>query len=98
MTEHTREGGTCVDCGRGGTTLMNGLCVDCVIEAHMPFEDCWECGGLGEHADCWEEYACVDPESGCMECLRPCRTCRGRGVLPMDDDSPTTGEPTHDDR
>jgi len=41
--------------------------------------DCWQCGGEGELADCWEEYACVDPESGCDLCLRRCDVCRGKG-------------------
>lgn len=41
--------------------------------------DCWQCGGEGEIPDCWEEFACIDPESGCEDCLRRCDICRGKG-------------------
>lgn len=36
---------------------------------------CWNCGGEGFVADCFEEYACVDPESGCDLCMRRCDIC-----------------------
>jgi hypothetical protein len=39
-------------------------------------EECWYCGGEGEIADCFEEFACIDPESGCSDCRRPCPECR----------------------
>jgi hypothetical protein len=38
-------------------------------------EDCPECGGDGFIYDCFEEFACVDPESGCSDCERKCRGC-----------------------
>lgn len=38
-------------------------------------EDCPECGGDGYTYDCFEEFACIDPESGCSECARRCRGC-----------------------
>lgn len=36
---------------------------------------CSNCGGEGYVADCFEEYACVDPESGCELCMRRCDFC-----------------------
>lgn len=41
-----------------------------------PVQDCPNCGGEGFVACCFEEYACVDPESGCDACMRPCDWCR----------------------
>ncbi len=38
-------------------------------------EDCPECGGEGYIYDCFEEFACIDPESGCQDCARRCRWC-----------------------
>lgn len=38
-------------------------------------EDCPECGGEGYTYDCFEEFACIDPESGCEDCARRCRWC-----------------------
>lgn len=38
-------------------------------------EDCPECGGEGYISDCFEEFACLDPESGCADCTRRCRGC-----------------------
>lgn len=39
-------------------------------------EPCWQCGGEGYIYNCFEEYACVDPESGCDLCMRRCDVCR----------------------
>lgn len=41
------------------------------------FDDdcCPNCGGEGVIYDCFEEYACIDPESGCSECRRRCDWC-----------------------
>lgn len=39
-------------------------------------EACWHCGGEGEISHCFEEFACIDPESGCSDCRRPCPECR----------------------
>ena len=41
--------------------------------------ECWQCGGEGYIANCWEEYACIDPEGGCDECLERCDICGGEG-------------------
>lgn len=41
--------------------------------------ECWQCGGEGFVANCWEEYACIDPEGGCDECLQRCDICYGDG-------------------
>lgn len=44
-------------------------------------EDCWNCGGDGFVAHCFQEFACVDPDGGCDDCIRDCDICRGKGVL-----------------
>ncbi len=49
------------------------------IEPWWPWIDCWSCFGEGEHADCFEEFACIDPESGCDSCLTRCDICKGAG-------------------
>lgn len=36
---------------------------------------CPNCGGEGFYADCFEEYACIDPEGGCDLCMRRCDWC-----------------------
>jgi len=38
-------------------------------------EDCPECGGDGYTYNCFEEFACIDPESGCADCARRCLWC-----------------------
>ncbi|PCI03421.1 MAG: hypothetical protein COB78_10715 [Hyphomicrobiales bacterium] len=38
-------------------------------------DDCWQCGGEGFVSDCHQEFACVDPESGCDLCTRKCDVC-----------------------
>lgn len=47
-----------------------------------PFIQCWNCGGECVVCDCWDEIACVDPESGCDQCRRRCPICRGKGGWP----------------
>ena len=42
---------------------------------HLDDETCPNCGGEGYVYDCFEEYACVDPESGCDLCMRRCDWC-----------------------
>jgi hypothetical protein len=37
-------------------------------------EECWHCGGEGETYDCIDG-CCVDAESGCPDCARPCLEC-----------------------
>lgn len=53
---------------------------DAVAHYHLDDddEDCWQCGGEGVTYCCFEEFACVDPESGCDECERRCDVCNGR--------------------
>lgn len=41
--------------------------------------ECWNCAGEGFVSSCFEEFACVDPESGCDDCTRYCDICGGRG-------------------
>jgi hypothetical protein len=43
-----------------------------------PWVDCWNCNE-GYVASCFEDYACVDPEGGCDDCLRKCSICGGMG-------------------
>lgn len=43
--------------------------------------DCHECGGEGFVSDCFEEWACVDPEYGCDLCTRRCDLCHPRQAL-----------------
>jgi hypothetical protein len=37
--------------------------------------DCPNCGGEGFVADCFEEWACLDPEGGCDLCTHRCDWC-----------------------
>ncbi len=43
-----------------------------------PEETCWNCSGEGFVSSCFEEWACVDPESGCDLCISRCDVCRAR--------------------
>jgi len=44
-----------------------------------PADDvCPNCGGEGVVYCCEEEYACIDPESGCDLCERRCDWCNPR--------------------
>lgn len=38
-------------------------------------DECWNCGGEGETYDCIDG-CCLDAESGCPDCSRPCVECR----------------------
>lgn len=49
---------------------------------------CPNCGGEGYVYDCFEEYACVDPESGCDLCMRRCDWCNPRKPKQPDADLP----------
>ena len=44
--------------------------------------DCPNCGGEGYVANCIEEYACIDPESGCDLCMCRCDWCNAPPVKP----------------
>lgn len=48
------------------------------IDDHMVDDDdeCPNCGGEGFFYSCEEEFACIDPESGCDLCRRRCDWCR----------------------
>lgn len=37
--------------------------------------DCWNCGGEGLVADCFDGF-CVNAEDGCSLCIRRCSICR----------------------
>lgn len=52
------------------------------------FIDCWDCGGEGYIADCFDGF-CMNAEEGCDFCTRACSTCRGKGgwYAPEDDDA-----------
>ncbi len=46
---------------------------------HDPLDDedeCWNCGGEGVVYSCFEEWACIDPEGGCDQCMQRCDVCR----------------------
>lgn len=45
-------------------------------------DDCPNCGGDGFVSSCFEEWACVDPEGGCDECMRRCDWCHPKGSRP----------------
>ena len=38
-------------------------------------DECWNCGGEGMTYDCFDG-CCVDAESGCPDCERPCVECK----------------------
>lgn len=58
-----------------GEILLQAIEEEVAQRLNPSGEDCPECGGEGYVADCFEEFACVDPESGCEECTRRCRGC-----------------------
>jgi len=39
-------------------------------------DGCDNCGGTGYVYSCHQEFACVDPEGGCVYCRRRCDWCR----------------------
>ncbi len=66
---------TCPRCQ--GATKWNGLCSPCMMAEFEGDDDsdCWQCSGEGYTYDCFEEWACVDPEGGCDLCMRRCDVC-----------------------
>ena len=72
---------TCPRCQH--STKFNGLCTDCMLAELEDHDDgdCWQCDGQGYTYDCFEEYACVDPEGGCDLCMRRCDVCKPRAAL-----------------
>lgn len=62
--------------GRGPGGPAYDALVDAIdFELNPSDEDCSHCGGEGYLADCHEEWACIDPESGCEDCMRRCPEC-----------------------
>jgi len=57
--------------------------------------DCWNCVGEGFWSDCFEEWACIDPESGCDLCLRRCDVCNGKGSYTVIPNEQTPTSPPH---
>jgi hypothetical protein len=56
--------------------VLLGLIFDEVDQRLNPDgEECWHCGGEGATYDCIDN-CCVDPESGCGDCERPCLECK----------------------
>jgi hypothetical protein len=43
-----------------------------------PQEDCPNCGGEGYVSMCFEEFACIDPDGGCEDCMTRCDWCNPR--------------------
>lgn len=69
----------CPSCG--GPTKFEGRCNACIAADYDDFDDdggCYECGGEGFVSDCFEEWACLDPEYGCDLCTRRCDLCHPR--------------------
>lgn len=66
---------------RDATPQENGMLILGYIEDEVrremnpDGEECPGCGGAGEIYDCIDG-CCVDPESGCAECARPCYECK----------------------
>ena len=57
---------------------------------HLFFHECWQCNGEGTIASCVEEFACIDPESGCDFCSKTCDICQGKGG--WHDEEPDDGQ------
>jgi hypothetical protein len=76
MTART-ETAQCERCDR--PSKHGTLCGSCLADDYDDFDQgddrCYECGGEGFVSDCFEEWACVDPESGCDLCTRRCDVC-----------------------
>lgn len=69
--------GTCPTCG--GESKFEGRCGACIMADFEDIDDdngdCPQCHGDGFTYDCFEEWACVDPEGGCDLCMRRCDVC-----------------------
>jgi hypothetical protein len=55
-------------------------------------DECWNCGGEGYVAHCFEEYACMYPDEGCDLCMRRCEFCAAVAVRQDAPDSPKAFE------
>ena len=58
-----------------GERILDAIEEEVIQRINPSGEDCPECGGDGYTYDCFEEWACIDPESGCEECSRRCLGC-----------------------
>ena len=58
-----------------GEILLDAIDEEVMQRLNPSGEDCPECGGDGYIYDCFEEWACIDPEGGCSECARRCLWC-----------------------
>jgi hypothetical protein len=44
--------------------------------------ECQACDGEGFTANCFEPFACIDPEGGCLDCTRRCSCNPPKGSRP----------------
>lgn len=58
-----------------GEILLDAIDEEVMQRINPSGEDCPECGGDGYTYDCFEEWACIDPEGGCSDCARRCLWC-----------------------
>lgn len=54
--------------------VLDALYEDAHRELNPNDDECWNCGGEGYTADCFDG-CCEDAESGCEDCSRPCPEC-----------------------
>ncbi len=67
------------------------------IDHDMGLDDvCPNCGGEGVIYSCFEEWACVDPDSGCDLCTRRCDVCHPNKRAP-DTESHLLSQTTQED-
>jgi hypothetical protein len=53
-------------------------------------DDCWQCGGEGWIADCFDDL-CVNAEDGCELCMCRCDICNVRPSQPSPNPSSPSG-------
>lgn len=58
-----------------GDVLLGAIYDDVDQRLNPDNEECWHCGGEGETYNCIDG-CCIDAESGCPDCARPCMECR----------------------
>lgn len=58
-----------------GSVLVDAIYDEVDQRLNPNNEECWHCGGEGETYDCIDG-CCIDAESGCPDCARPCLECR----------------------
>jgi hypothetical protein len=73
--EGMTHGQQCPCCA--GTDVAHTMDQPCYFDMlHDDGDDtCGNCGGEGYVAHCFEEWACVDPDSGCDLCMERCDWC-----------------------